>query len=651
MKRTILIFLLIVIQVISVSGQPRDLKDRINASSARKKEAARHQTGTREIKAREIKTRFERLQHLQIQTQPEKTRIKTHVSYLQQMDSAIVEEFNEVTNLMELQSKFVFEYDPSGHLEFETAYVWDTDLETWILEWNESSTYDADGNLTELIFSYWDPDNEEWEQLEREEYNYNTQGNIIEIIFFQWIPEDLEWEPTMREIYTYDNGNLRQVVFEDYIATDEWEPYWKRELFYDTSGNLTEDVEYIWDNTASDYIEDFRTVNMYNEEGVLTGAQFSEWDESAGDWLEIWSYEYTFNEDGTASQLTYFQFNENTDEWVSYWQVNYSYDEQSNLVEEISYSIDGTDLIPQEKYEFSINHDFKAEQILSPYGFTYLVFFRNMLTGIDIFEYTGGDWEPVSSTAFYYSEYPLAPETYTLTINIEGEGTITVNDQIYNDPQTFETGTSLTLEAIAGEGWQFTGWTGDITSSEPAQTLTISENLNVNALFSEVIEGQFTLSITIEGQGTININGEPYTETMTFEEGEEVLLEAISDEEWEFFAWSGDLESENAEATITMDANKVITATFTLVSSAIIPDNESFRVYPNPFNSSITINNTEYISTVTFVNLIGRTVKEVTLNGSGVRTIPTGDLNDGIYMLLLHDRNGNRSAIIKMIKN
>ena len=646
MKKTILIFLLIAIQVISVTGQPHDLKDLINSVHARKKEFTRHQPGTREIR-----TRIERLQLLQRPAPSEKTRIKTHVSYLQQMDSAIVEEFNEVTNQLELHSKFVFEYGPSGHLQLETAYMRDLVANTWILEWNEASTYDTDGNVTELIFSFWDTVEEKWEPFDREENNYNAQGNLTESIFFSWIPEDQEWEPYLRETYTYDNGNLSQFLSEDYFANDEWEPNSKTELFYDTAGNLTEEIEYKWDNVAGAFIEDFRFLNKYNEAGVLTGAEFFEWDESESGWIGSWRYEYTFNEDGTTSMLTYSQFDYNTDEWVSYWQVSYSYDEQLNLTEEISYSIVGNDLTPEQKYEYSINHNFKSEEILSPYGFTYLLFFRNMLTAINIFNYSGGDWLPVSSNSFYYSEYISAPENYTLTIDIEGNGAVTVNDELYSEPATFESGTSLTLEAIAVDGWEFTGWTGDITSTDPVRTFTIGENLNINAIFSEVVEVRFTLDITIEGQGTVNINGEPYTETMTFLENEEVTLKAAPDEDWVFYGWTGDLESADTEATITMNANKLITATFTIISSALIPDNENLRVYPNPFNSSITINNTEYISTVSFVNLIGRTVKEVNLNGSGVRTIPTLDLDDGIYILLFHDRNGNRTSILKIIKN
>jgi uncharacterized repeat protein (TIGR02543 family) len=646
MKRTILIFLLIAIQVISVTGQPRDLKDLINSAHSRKKEFTGNQPGTREIK-----TGIDRLQLLQRPALSEKTRVKTHVSYLQQMDSAIVELFNEVTNQLELQSKFVFEYDPSGHLQLETAYARDPDEDRWIQVWNEASTYDAEGNVTELIFSFWDAVEEKWEPWEREVSDYNAQGNETETILFSWIPEDQEWEPNFRETYTYENGNLSQIVTDDYVADDEWEPNSKTELIYDTEGNLTEEIEYLWDDNAGDYIGELRTINLYNEDGEFTGAEFFEWDESASEWIGPWRFEYTFNEDGTTSLMTYSQFDHTTDEWVPYWQVNYSYDEQLNLIEEISYSIEGNDLTPEQKHEYSINHAFKAEEILSPYGFTYLLFFRNMLTAINIFDYSEGDWLPVSSNSFYYSEYISAPENYTLTINIEGNGTVTVNDVLYSEPATFESGTSLTLEAIAEEGWEFTGWTGDITSTDPVQTFTIGENLSINANFSEVIEVKFTLDITIEGQGTVNINGEPFTEAMTFLENEEVTLEAIPDEEWEFFGWTGDLESAETEATITMNADKLITATFTIVSSALTPDNENLRVYPNPFTSSITINNTEYISTVAFVNLIGRTVKEVDLNGSGVRTIPTLDLDDGIYILLFHDRNGNRTSILKMIKN
>jgi uncharacterized repeat protein (TIGR02543 family) len=54
----------------------------------------------------------------------------------------------------------------------------------------------------------------------------------------------------------------------------------------------------------------------------------------------------------------------------------------------------------------------------------------------------------------------------------------------YTDVITANSGTVLNLEAIAANGFNFTGWTGDITSSESSVTVTMEGNKTVNARFS-----------------------------------------------------------------------------------------------------------------------------------------------------------------------
>ncbi len=77
---------------------------------------------------------------------------------------------------------------------------------------------------------------------------------------------------------------------------------------------------------------------------------------------------------------------------------------------------------------------------------------------------------------------------------------------------------------------------------------------------------------------------------------------------------------------------------------------EKPRVYPNPFRSTVTIDKTDDLKSISFVNLIGRTVREEKLDGGGSISIVTDDLDDGIYMVVLLKNDGKRK-IYKMIKH
>lgn len=60
----------------------------------------------------------------------------------------------------------------------------------------------------------------------------------------------------------------------------------------------------------------------------------------------------------------------------------------------------------------------------------------------------------------------------------------------------------------------------------------------------------------------VEVNGEPYTETLTFLSGQEVTIEALPDQHWQFDGWSGDLAGEQNPLVISMDGHKEITAHF-----------------------------------------------------------------------------------------
>ena len=77
----------------------------------------------------------------------------------------------------------------------------------------------------------------------------------------------------------------------------------------------------------------------------------------------------------------------------------------------------------------------------------------------------------------------FVPETvgpYTLTVNIFGNGTVTLDP----DQTTYSSGTSVTLTAEGNVGWNFTGWSGDLTGSDNPETLLMDSNKTVTATFS-----------------------------------------------------------------------------------------------------------------------------------------------------------------------
>jgi hypothetical protein len=149
---------------------------------------------------------------------------------------------------------------------------------------------------------------------------------------------------------------------------------------------------------------------------------------------------------------------------------------------------------------------------------------------------------------------PAIIDKYTLTTNIAGQGNI-----ILSPPEgRYEQGTPVTLTARPDLGWQFNGWSGDISSMENPITIIINSDMYVTANFTEPNPGYYSLTVVIEGQGNVTLDppGGIYLP------GTMVSLRAAPASGWEFYRWYGDLSVSENQANIFMNSHKSATAVF-----------------------------------------------------------------------------------------
>lgn len=78
---------------------------------------------------------------------------------------------------------------------------------------------------------------------------------------------------------------------------------------------------------------------------------------------------------------------------------------------------------------------------------------------------------------------------YPLTINIQGEGT--VSEEIVSSgnsaPTEYNSGTVLRLTAVADDGWTFNQWSGDVSGTEESIEITLNQPKNITVDFNSLV--------------------------------------------------------------------------------------------------------------------------------------------------------------------
>ncbi|MEX2428076.1 MAG: malectin domain-containing carbohydrate-binding protein, partial [Bacteroidales bacterium] len=134
---------------------------------------------------------------------------------------------------------------------------------------------------------------------------------------------------------------------------------------------------------------------------------------------------------------------------------------------------------------------------------------------------------------------------------IDGNGTFSFTPSL----DSFLLGTVVTVKAVGNLGYGFESWSGDLSGTKNPTTLMMDGDKMISAAFVEV--PTYALTVNPEfGSVILDPSGVEYNE------GTHVVLTPEPNPGYYFEQWMGDLEGSENPATITMDADKTVTARF-----------------------------------------------------------------------------------------
>lgn len=164
-------------------------------------------------------------------------------------------------------------------------------------------------------------------------------------------------------------------------------------------------------------------------------------------------------------------------------------------------------------------------------------------------------------------EFDQVPQCM-LTMNTVGTGTVTPGSGM------FACGTAISLGASAGPGYAFSGFTGDVQSTNNPTVVLLDTSKTVTANFTSGPSCTLTTSVT--GLGTVNPS------SGTYACGTTITVQALPASHYLFNGFSGDFTGTTSPAQITLNTNKNVVANFVYNTAGVTGDPRTVTepVYP-----------------------------------------------------------------------
>lgn len=189
------------------------------------------------------------------------------------------------------------------------------------------------------------------------------------------------------------------------------------------------------------------------------------------------------------------------------------------------------------------------------------------------------DGDKIITAVFREKESDGDPDTTYYTLHRQTEGKGTVWWEPYSETDEIPEGTELTIGANAADGWEFSHWEGDFQgSTNPIEGVLVDRDITFTAVFEETDDAGpgpdpdpdpepefFSITTETRGEGEITIDpGAP-----EYEEGSEIVVEAVAGDGWEFSHWEGDFSGSENPVIFEIDQDKFIIAVFEQMGKVI----------------------------------------------------------------------------------
>lgn len=241
----------------------------------------------------------------------------------------------------------------SQNIETFLTETWEN--ENWVKMDKGTNTYDQLGFIINTSQINWDNDFNKWNNSFQTVYTNNNEGSVTQKITQSWDDLIRTWDNNQRITFNYNtNKKLSSKITENFV-NGYWQNLAKELNYYDSIGNLINNLQYSWNNASSSW-ETIRQVNYINSNsGKVIEKVTQSWENLTNTWSNIQRTTFAYNsKDKPLTQLTETWVSSN---WQNLFRLTNTFDNSGFVINTIEqkWNMDSTSWNNSEQINYTIN--------------------------------------------------------------------------------------------------------------------------------------------------------------------------------------------------------------------------------------------------------------------------------------------------------
>ncbi len=235
---------------------------------------------------------------------------------------------------------------------------------------------------------------------------------------------------------------------------------------------------------------------------------------------------------------------------------------------------------------------------------------------------------------------PVEPETYTITLNVGENGTVTTEPETLTD---LLADTEVVFTISPAEGYELDEFKVDgeaVAVENNTYTLTVTADATVDVTFKLIpVEPEtYTITLNVGENGTVTTEPESLTDLLADTEVVFTISPAEGYELDEFKVNGEAVAVENNTYTLTVTADATVDVTFKLATSILSDEARNIEIYS--YESELVISGAEGLNVMVY-NMLGQVVESFAV----VSDVERHNLPQGMYIVKVGDNDTEKILV------